>query len=747
MLRHYVTTKIPGTAADGGGGGVAWTSVNNAKVEDGILADCGIVGPGGGGGFPNQLKLTNFNFGIPPGAVIDGIYVEAKVQTTGGVSGNDDGFVNLIYNGGATDTSDTPNPGIAWSSTLNWITHGDNSSLWGREWTAAEINHSDFGVALAAFPGTGTADIHVDAVQITVYWHIELSTAPADVPTRVAYKVYSRDGDYLGELPAVSSPFAFPQDINSAGSSIEITCGIKAENEVTVDALLTDDDDEILTDNDLPILASNTEIMISEGASNNNAIFKNSNRVAVWMYNYWYPNGKLMFSGQVNKVTPKYAGGSSYVKLLVYSDGLDLNNLIARGYPFTYTTDVSQTSQNGYVTSSVVGGKGAGWNVYGQSFIVGAGVTNIGAITLKLQGSATVSVSLYDNVNGNLLGTASKVVSAGSATDIQFEFPSLIDVTAGGTYFFAVWVDPGQSIKVYKHGTSSTYADGSMYNSNYAGSSGGGSFAAVSGDFYFITKYGTPTTTTTYSSQDPVTGMMSGILADYNNRGGYITERDFEATGLSLTYTFAVAFIYDALKKVLDMSPAGFYSYIDLGTAEIDILQESETADFTVVRGKDIVDLELSLSIENVKNYLLFTGGDTGGGTNLYRDYSDAESNALYGLRTEAKTDNRVTLNATANAIGDSFIAENSEETQETSLIVPVTAMDHTLLIPGKTIGFRNFGNFIDSMVLQIVRREFNTKTVTLTLGRLPVRMSDEIQRINRGLLNEQTIGNPSAPS
>jgi hypothetical protein len=77
---------------------------------------------------------------------------------------------------------------------------------------------------------------------VTVFWHIDVETAPADVPTRIAYKVYSRSGSFLGELPNVSSKFAFSQDINSAGSSIQITCAKYINNEVTVDPLLTESD-------------------------------------------------------------------------------------------------------------------------------------------------------------------------------------------------------------------------------------------------------------------------------------------------------------------------------------------------------------------------------------------------------------------------------------------------------------------------------------------------------------------------
>lgn len=747
MLQHYTTTKVAGTATDSANGDKSWSDVDDARVEDGDLASCGAVGPGGGGGSPSQLYLTDFDFNLPAAAVIDGIFVEAKVQTTGGATGNDSGYVSLLYDGGETDTDDTPGGGIAWSSTLNWITHGDIESLWGREWTPTEVNDSDFGVALAALPGTGTATINIDAVQISVHWHIELTNTPTDVPTRVAYKVYSRDGNYLGELPNVTTPFAFSQDINTAGSSIEIGCAVLPKNETTVDTLLTEGGAEITTEAGDPILVTSVDEIFALGGSNDEAIFKNSNRIEVIIYNYWYPNGKTMFSGQVNKVSLHFGSDYSGVNMLLVSDGADLVNYIARGYPFSYTTDVSQTSQNGYVTVTEDGGKSAGWHRYGQSWLTGGAVDNVGALTLKLRGTATVTLAIYDAPNGTFLGSSTKSVSAGSATDVQFEFPAPIELDSSTTYFMAVSVAEGQSIKVYYHSTSSTYSDGTMYESNYSGGSGGGSYTSVAGDFYFITKSGEATTTTTYSSDDPVTDMMTNILLDYNARGGYITERDFTATGLSITYTFNQMTIFDALLKILELSQTGYYTFIDLGTAEIDILQQSQSADFTLVRAKDLTQVDINLSIEQVKNYLLVNGGDTGGGTNLYRQYQDTESVAFYGIRTASKSDNRVTLSATADAIGDTFVEQNAGETQETTVTVLNTDIDITLLTPGKTVGFRNFDTFIDNMVLQIVRREYNVDSVTLTLGRLPVRMNDEVQKINRAILNEQTIDNPDTPS
>jgi hypothetical protein len=729
MQQNYSVTKGAGLGQNVGPGyppNASWSNPNNITADDGSSASIGFFEGGQDG---DALVASQFGFDLPDFAVIDGIAVTVD-------GGNAGCFGSIALSaGGSKDVG-----------ALNQ-TYGDNTDLWGETAIAVnDVNNSAFGVQVDLQDVSGGDGIaNIDYLEITIFYHVDTDTAVADVPTRFAYKVYSRDGNYLGELPNVSSKFSFAQDINSAGSSIVITCGEFVKNEVTAEPLLTEDGEVITTESDLPILVTSTELLVTYGASPDEAIFKNSNRIKVWMYNRYYPNGKLMFSGQVNKVNFKYGGGDASVKLTVYSDGLDLNNFITRGYPFSYTTDVSQDVSDTDTTITQDGGKGAGWLRCGQSWIAGA--SNIGLLRLRLVGSATVTVSIYDGPNGNFLGSTTKPVAVGSYTNVDFEFAQLIDLTPGEEYFFAVSVAPGQSMRV-KYNTTSVYANGVRYTSTYSGGSGGGSYTETTGDLHFITKSGTPTTTATYSSDDPVTEMASDILLDYNARGGYITERDFDATGLSITYTFVVATIYDALKKILELCPTGYYSYIDLGTAEIDIKQVSDTPDFTVVRGRHINELDLGLSIEQVKNYLLLSGGETGG-DNLYRDYKDSESASNYGIRTATKSDNRITIDATADAVGDTFIDENSEEIQETSLLVKDEHIDISLLTPGKTIGFKNFGNFIDGMVLQIVRREpnFSDGIASLSLGRLPIRMSDEIQKINQALINEQTINNPSAPS
>lgn len=731
MQQSYSNTQLPTTASQQtSGGGASWSNPNNILADDGSDATLGYFS---GGDFGAAITGSDFEFpSLPDTAVIDGISLYIDGSQTGCY-----GTISI----GITDSDTVDLGGLSGD-------YGGPTDLWGLdEITIADLEDIAVTVDTGDVSG-GDGIASIDYMTVTIYYHIEVDNTDSDVPTRVDYKVFSRAGTFLGLLPNVTSDLAFPEDKNSAGTSIIISCGKKADNPTTVTPLLTEAGEEITTEDDETILTTSTDLQVVQGSSPDEAMFKNSNRVKAYLYNKYYPNGKLMFSGQINRVRFKYGSGDALVNLTVYSDGLDMNNFIARGYPFSYTNDVVQSSYNTSLLVSFDSSKLGGWYTLGQSWKTGAGVDTLGALTLKLKGTADVTIKVYDSPNGNLIGSTTRSVSSGSPTDFQFAFPELINVEPETEYFYAIWLPAGQSIRVYLY-TPSIYSDGQAYSSTYSGGSGGGSFVIGNSDFYFYTKSGVPTTTATYTADDPVTDMASGILQDYNDRGGYITERDFEATGLSLSYTFVVSFIYDAIQKILELCPSGYYAYVDVGTAEIDIKQTSETADFLVTKGKHISELTIDMTIEQVKNYLLLTGGDAGGGTNLYRDYKDSVSTSNYGVRTTPKSDNRVTVTETADAIGDTFIAENSEEIQETTLTVLNEDIDITLLTPGKTVGFRNYGNFIDSLVLQIVRREANYSKgfATLILGRMPIRMTDEVQKINREVLNEQTIDNPTAPS
>lgn len=726
------TTKAP-TVASSSGPETSWTNPTNVYADDGSNAT---VAFSSGGEQADPLLFHTFGFNIPTDAIIDGV-----VLTVDGSAFSITGDLHL--------TSDAGNSSNVDVGTLA-TTYGGSEDLWGLALTPAIVNDANFGGSIDIFDTSGgDGSASVDYIEITVYWHYDLTVDPAEVPIRHLYKVYSINGEYLGNIPKVISPFGFSQDMNAVGSQITIEVGLSADTSrlasdriVTEagDPIITEDSDYIYTEGQLPIIA--------QGSSDDTSILiRNGNRIVVYEYNYWYPNGKAMFSGQMNRIEAGFGeGAGETIKITVLSDGLDFDNYIARGAPFSYSNDQSQATGSSSVTITQ-DSKGAGWNRYGQSFVIGAAVTNIGQITLKLKGNATVTVSIYDGVTGNFLDSVTKAVNtAGVAATVQFALATLLTVDTGADYFFSVSVAAGQSIIIY-YSASNPYNTGGMYNSNYAGGSGGGGWTAVaSSDLYFVTASGLPTTTATYTSKDPSTEMLSPILLDYNVRGGRIVERNFDATALSLTATFNTNTILEAIRSCLSMAPSDFYYFVDLGTNEIDFLETSTVADYVLVKGRHLNSINLVMSIENVKNHLLFSGGPTAG-VNLYKQYQDTESQNQYGVRLDRKSDNRVTVAATANAIGNSFIEEKADEENHTVVKVGYRSMDISLLTPGKVIGFSGFGSFIDNIIIQIVRREYTPEEVTLTLGILPPRFSPVIEKITRGLIAEQTLANPSAPS
>lgn len=112
------------------------------------------------------LKATNFGFTIPGGSVIEGIVVE--IERKGSVANqSEDNRVRIVKAGaiGATDKASAAD----WPTSDAYASYGLFNDLWGETWTAAEINASDFGVAISAYAlANGTSSI--DHIRITVYY-------------------------------------------------------------------------------------------------------------------------------------------------------------------------------------------------------------------------------------------------------------------------------------------------------------------------------------------------------------------------------------------------------------------------------------------------------------------------------------------------------------------------------------------------------------------------------------------------
>lgn len=203
--------QAPGTAGSTGSG-TAWSNPNNIKVSDATYATAVLAPPGqtskgpnntglgtntpitnqkdwsnpngiaiGGqqasaalnhaGSFANsksaQLNALSFGFNIPTGATINGI-VAAFVGNSGFFAIEDD-TISLLKAGSVVGNNKAS--GLAWQGLTK--TYGTSSDLWGTTWTAADINDTNFGLAIIAKntdTENGDTAIVDSFVTITVYY-------------------------------------------------------------------------------------------------------------------------------------------------------------------------------------------------------------------------------------------------------------------------------------------------------------------------------------------------------------------------------------------------------------------------------------------------------------------------------------------------------------------------------------------------------------------------------------------------
>lgn len=732
-----VIKKTAGIALDLGS---SWTNVTNSIAEDGAYAQA--LGSAYVAGVSSKLDQGFFGIVLPSTAVIDGIIVGVKYAGTNLTALNVK--ISAAVSGRNATKVLTGNP-----TTLTWAYAGSATDNWGGALLAADFTASnDFLVDISA-AGPSGAIVQVDAVYVEVYYHIgAASNTPTDVPTREVYKVRTSRGQYIGTLPTPTEPLKLNQDINSLGVQVTIDVPVSPDNAAQAVENYTIEDasaDYTAEDGVTPYTTEGAAPLIATFDNWQNVLIKNGNIVEHWIYNYWYPNGKCMLTAKIRRWEAGFggSGGNDTVKVTAYSTSYDLDNYITRGAPFVYTTDQSQLTQDSSVT--VQNFSPSPINKYVQQFVVGAGVTNIAAVKLMMNGSANLVISLVTDFFSDPLAVTLQSVNTVGAQEITFAFGSPVTVVAGQTYGIKVEVYPNNAISLY-YKSGDPYAGGGMYSFDATVPQ----YLPVSGDLYFATLAAALNTKPTFTSKDPSTGMLAPIITDYITRGGLIawTASSIDATGLSLTYTFNVATINEALQAILSLAPNGFYYYIDVGAQIIYFKNQSTTPDFILKKGVHVNQLNFITSTEQTINYMPFTGGEVSPGVNLYKLYTSETSIAALGPLLNRRSDSRVILDATANAIGTSEIAERSGEQYNTTVIIPhTTDLDITLLTPGKTVGIRGYGNFIDRLTLQIVRREWQAEQVALTLGVLPLRQISGYDAILRQLVAMQTQDNPSTPT
>ncbi len=121
----------------------------------------------------NYLVATGFGFAIPADATINGITVSierADGNRSSSVYIRDNSI--MIVKGGSVTGTNHANTTANWPTTDTSAVYGSTTDLWGATWSPADINASNFGVALSAIgyasSSTSTETAYVDNIRITV---------------------------------------------------------------------------------------------------------------------------------------------------------------------------------------------------------------------------------------------------------------------------------------------------------------------------------------------------------------------------------------------------------------------------------------------------------------------------------------------------------------------------------------------------------------------------------------------------
>jgi hypothetical protein len=146
-------------------GTVAWTNPGNVTADDNVVTTASLTSTNT---TSHYLKATNYFSGtpVPSDATVLGITVEVDRRNSGG--GNcKDNVVSLVL--GGTVSGDNKAAAGNWPTTaLTYATYGSASDLWGLTLTPADVNATDFGVALSAIRVGSSPVANVDHIRVTV---------------------------------------------------------------------------------------------------------------------------------------------------------------------------------------------------------------------------------------------------------------------------------------------------------------------------------------------------------------------------------------------------------------------------------------------------------------------------------------------------------------------------------------------------------------------------------------------------
>lgn len=711
------------------------------------------------------------------------------------------------------------------TDTYPFATQGSSSSLWGYSGlTGADVSNEKFGVTILTgkkngavytptsyyllltgynlnlpddavingiemdideyvdASGGGTQTLYVDTIKIrvTYTWDISINAEAtsfggiyAETENRkppykkFRYKVYSDDGDYLGDWRDTNEP-KFKQDINNIIGSLPISF---ARNDLSSDPqvtnLLNEDNSNLTNENDSPFLI---DIAPAGGLGAGTTLDTNNSVEVDAIYGQFeallneddspilnedgslilveegYPLGRTIFRGYVPRWELPLDGSSISSEIRSYSQ--DLANIMLETEDTPYIDNSTRSSSS----FGINGGGPSDLSALYQTFTMGAEKT-LSKVRLypyagwffDVEFAVTVRGGTPASPTGITYGSRVGVVNRNNPVpyyDVTFTSPITLPA---GTYYFDFTTD------AYKTGGNPTYGFNLFASTAYAGGSvyyyvnDTGLVNDTGSDIAFILYEAGAETTVPFNSYDP-SDILREVVDFANSRGARInyTADSIQNTNTTVSYTFRNQNIKQVIEKILELCPAGWYYYYDFGTDTIYLKERSTTPDRWLRQGATVVNGKIIKTIEQVVNDVPFSGG---GDPALYiRDRVAPADGTRRGLKT--LSDNRVTSEDTAYILTGSEIEQFNQALYAGDVTI---TEDGTFYLEdvavGEMYGFIGFGALVDSIVVQGVSKDYSPDKMPVALTYNVPRVNKRVEDIKRNLDTLETVNNPVEPT
>lgn len=250
-------------------------------------------------------------------------------------------------------------------------------------------------------------------------------------------------------------------------------------------------------------------------------------------------------------------------------------------------------------------------------------------------------------------------------------------------------------------------------------------------------------TTVNYSSQALQTTLKS--VLDTNPQVMTYSTDSIATPGISAAFKFELTTKLEAIERIHEQTPDGWYWSGDVADNFVYLQPTATTAHHIFKKGYHVKELDLTRSKEQLINRVYFIGGEVGG-VPVFKKYEDAASIAQWGVGLHRIVDRRFTDPAAMERKAMKLINRFKNPIYTTPITISSARYDLESIKEGQLIGFANYGNFVDELLLQIVSLSYSPTAVQLEVGDVLQAQHERIEEISDELQGEQYQNLPTAP-